>query len=92
MLELYTKDWTIEFSALKMKDIEVTADEFAKRKMRQLQKKGFLKNISIPNGIYSNLELEFYVKTLSFIKSSIPSIKGTNTDEIDDLFYRWLTS
>jgi hypothetical protein len=92
MMELYTKDISLEESSLKMKEIEVIADEFAKRKLRELQKKGHLMNTDIPNGIYSQMDSKVFIETIKFLKSLVPPSKKNDIDKINEVFYQWLTT
>jgi hypothetical protein len=90
MLKLYTNEMSIQEAAKLMKEIELVADEFATRKLRELQKYGFLKNIIIPNGFYKQMPLSTFEKTIEYLKSQIKDLRLTSPDEISNVFYNWL--
>jgi hypothetical protein len=90
MLKLYTNEMSIEEGAKFMKEIELVADEFATRKLRELQKYGFLRNISLPSGFYKQVPLTTFKKTIEHLKSQIKDLGLTSPDEINNAFYNWL--
>ena len=90
MLKLYTNEMSIEEGAKFMKEMELVADEFATRKLRELQKYGFLRNISLPSGFYKQMPLTTFEKTIEYLKSQIKDLGLTSPDEISNVFYNWL--
>lgn len=90
MLKLYTNEMSIEEGAKFMREIELVADEFATRKLRELQKFGFLRNISLPNGFYKQIPLTTFEGTIEYLKSQIKDLGLTSPDEINNVFYNWL--
>lgn len=90
MLELYTNEISIQEGAKIMKEIELVADEFATRKLREIQKYGFLRNISLPSGVYKQMPLTTFEKTIQYLKSQIKDLGLTSPDEISNVFYDWL--
>ena len=90
MLELYTNEISIQEGAKIMKEIELVADEFATRKLREIQKYGFLRNISLPSGFYKQMPLTTFEKTIQYLKSQIKDLGLTSPDEISNVFYDWL--
>lgn len=90
MLELYTNEISIQEGAKIMKEIELVADEFATRKLREIQKYGFLRNISLPSGVYKQMPLTTFEKTTQYLKSQIKDLGLTSPDEISNVFYDWL--
>jgi hypothetical protein len=92
MLELYSDKVSFEDGAVLMKQIELVADEMATRKLRELQKKGFLLQSPLPNGIYKNIPLTYFVSTIRNLKSQVKDLGLESSYEINDIFYSWLKS
>jgi hypothetical protein len=90
MLKLYTSEMSIEEAAKFMKEIEEVADELATRKLRELQKYGYLSNVNIPKGFYKQLSLKSFENTIKYLKSQVEDSGLTSPDEISNLFYNWL--
>lgn len=90
MLKLYTSEMSIEDAAKFMKEIEEVADELATRKLRELQKYGYLEDVNIPKGFYKQLSLKSFENTIKYLKSQVEESGLTSPDEISDLFYNWL--
>jgi hypothetical protein len=90
MLELYTDKINSFEGAKIMKSIEVVADEFATRKIRELQKIGYLKSITPPQGIYTQMSLETFTQTVVHLKSQVKDLGLKTSEEISNEFYRWL--
>ena len=90
MLKLYTSEMSIEEAAKFMKEIEEVADELATRKLRELQKYGYLTDVNVPKGFYKQLSLKSFENTIKYLKSQVEDSGLTSPDEISDLFYNWL--
>jgi len=90
MLELYTDKINSVEGAKIMKSIEIVADEFATRKIRELQKKGYLKSIMLPQGIYKQMSLETFTQTIEHLKSQVKDLGLKTSEEISNEFYKWL--
>jgi hypothetical protein len=92
MLELYSDRISFEDGAILMKQIELVADEMATRKLRELQKKGFLSQSPLPKGIYKDIPLTSFVSTIKNLKSQVKDLGLKSSYELNDIFYSWLKS
>jgi hypothetical protein len=73
-----------------MYDTEVVADEFATRKLRELQKYGYLQNLQIPKGYYKLTPLKQFESLIRGIKLAIPQIKNEAPEKITEILYNWI--
>jgi hypothetical protein len=90
MMELYTDKISNEEGAKIMREIELVADEFAIRKLRELQKYGHLQNMVLPRGFYKNTPMESFVAMVKHLKSHIKDMGLKTPEEISNVFYNWL--
>jgi hypothetical protein len=88
MYEFYVGDIDVKEAAIAMKNIEITADEFATRKVREFVKLGLIPQ---PNNstlsVYKNIPLSHFENLINKTKESIMSKNVTNFDDIAELFY-----
>ena len=88
MYEFYLDETDVKDAAIEMKKIEITADEFANRKVREFVKLGF---ISVPNGktlsAYKDVPLSHFERLITQTKDMIKLKNVSSFDEIADLFY-----
>lgn len=90
MMELYDDIFSVEDAAKMMREIELVADEFATRKLREIQNYGYLEGKNIPKGFYKLSPLSQFEFTVKMLKSKIKESGLTNVDDISDLLYNWL--
>lgn len=90
MMELYLDKISIEDAAKAMQQIELVADEFATRKLRELQKLGYLTNINIPEGFYKKFPLSQFEKIVGTLKSQVSSLGIEDINEISKVLYNWI--
>jgi len=88
MYELYGEEMNIKEAANTMRNIELVADEFAMRKIRELIKLGYLnKENEIKNSPYKNVTMKQFEGLVNGLRKKIRN-KGVNTtDEISDTIY-----
>jgi hypothetical protein len=88
MYEFYLDKTDAKDAAIEMKKIEITADEFANRKVREFIKLGY---ISTPNrqtlSIYKDVPLPYFEKLITQTKNTIKSENVSSFDEIAEIFY-----
>ena len=84
-------DTIIKDAAIAMKEIEMIADEFASRKVREFVKLGF---ISQPNNSalsqYKNVPLHHFEALISQTKQTIKDKGVSSFDDIADIFYNMI--
>lgn len=90
MMELYTRSMSVAEGAEFMRSVEVVADEFAIRKLRELQNLGFISNTELPQGIYKNTPLSVFEETILFLKSKLKDKRVNSPDEISDVLHNWI--
>lgn len=93
MYEFYNDKLSLEDAAKTMKQIELVADEFAMRKVREFIKLGLLnKGQEIRQGSYKNVPISHFEKLISQIKSQLKGKDVNDFDIIANLFYNMLKS
>lgn len=87
MYDVYKNEMSLDDAAEMMKKIEMVADEFAARKVRQLNKMGFLdKNFIVPS--YSkNMTNQQLKSMISHYRSQISKSELNTSKEISEYFY-----
>src|SRR3972149_1109459 len=91
MLSLYTGDISIKEAADLMKKIEVIADDFAARKIRELIKLKFLHpKHSEFKGFYKDVPIEKLSQTIIQIKDMLKKLNITEPSKISEVFYNWV--
>jgi hypothetical protein len=91
MYEFYLDETDVKEAAIAMKKIEIIADEFANRKVREFVKLGF---INAPNrktlSMYKDIPLNHFERLISQTKDTIRSKNVSSFDEIADIFYNMI--
>ena len=91
MYEFYLDETDVKEAAIAMKKIEIIADEFANRKVREFVKLGF---INAPNrktlSMYKDVPLNHFERLISQTKDTIRSKNVSSFDEIADIFYNMI--
>jgi len=91
MYEFYLDETDVKEAAIAMKKIEIIADEFANRKVREFVKLGF---INVPNrktlSMYKDIPLNHFERLISQTKDTIRSKNVSSFDEIADIFYNMI--
>lgn len=92
MHDIYNGEISIEEGAKFMKYVEEVADNFAYRKIRELQKKGMIDKSFIPPQLYKTIDLS-YIKTLvSHYRTLLSKDNITSHDKISEFFYNMVKS
>lgn len=94
MYEFYLGDIDVKQAALTMKEIELTADEFAERKVREFVKLGFLSpnDVSIFSGFYKRVPVIHFEKLITQVRDKIKESNITDFDGISNIFYNMIKS
>ena len=92
MYEFYLGEIDVKDAAIAMKQIEMTADEFAERKVRQFVKLGLLNpsEVSMFNGFYKKAPLMYFEKLITQIKEKIKESGVTDFDGVSNIFYNMI--
>jgi len=91
MYEVYTGDISMEECAKWMKDIEIVADEFATRKVKQYIKLGYIKgNNDVLKAFYKNIPESHFIRLISQVRDMIKKSDIKSPEEISELFYNWI--
>ena len=92
MYDVYKNEMSLDDAAEMMKKIEMVADEFAARKVRQLNKMGFLdKNFVVPS--YSKNMTNYQLKSMiSHYRNQINMGELKTPKEISEYFYNMIKS
>ena len=91
MYKCYLGDVSVKDAAESMKKTEEVADEFASRKIRQLQKMGLLGPF-IPPQVYKNMPIQKITMMINGYKNDM---KGKNIDsprKVSEYFYNMVKS
>jgi len=93
MYEVYIGDLSMDDAAEWMKGVEIVADEFATRKVRQFVKLGLINSdVKLPKGFYKNVGLTPFINLISNVRSEIKNKNIKNKSEISQLFYNMVKS
>lgn len=90
MTNFYSDDLPIEDAAKFMRDTEIVADDLATRKLREIQKYGYLQNLNIPKGYYKLAPLSQFEKLIENIKSALPNLKNADPEKRNEILYNWI--
>jgi|LauGreDrversion4_2_1035121.scaffolds.fasta_scaffold05122_6 hypothetical protein len=91
MYELYTGEMDIKQGCKMMRDIELVADEFAARKMREFVKLGVIKEKDAKfGGFYKNTPESHFHMLVSQIRDMLKKSKVSEPDKISELFYNFV--
>jgi hypothetical protein len=93
MFSVYVGDLDIYKAASFMKEVEIVADEFATRKIREFIKLGFLdaKDANF-KGFYKNVPLGSLATTIFSVKDMLKKSNIKDPSKISELFYNWIKS
>ena len=87
MYECYLGDISVEEAAKLMKHTEEVADEFAGKKIKQLQKQGLLDKGFTPPSLYKNAPMSQIIAMVGFYRSQLKQQNITTPDKISEFFY-----
>jgi hypothetical protein len=91
MYEFYLDDIDVKEAAIAMKQVEIIADEFADRKVREFIKLGLIDTPSKKMlSVYKDVPLNYFEKLISDIKNKIKSKNVNRFEEIADIFYNMI--
>lgn len=91
MYEVYIGNLSMEECAKWMKDVEIVADEFATRKVRQFIKLGYIDDENdILKAFYKNIPESHFIALISKIKNMIKKKGIKSPEEISELIYNWI--
>ena len=91
MYELYTGEMDIKQGCKMMKDIELVADEFATRKMREFVKLGVIKQKDVKfGGFYKDIPESHFHMLVSQIRDMLQKSNVSEPDKISELFYNYV--
>lgn len=90
MTNFYSEDLPIEEAAKFMRHTEIVADDLATRKLREIQKYGYLQNLNIPKGYYKLAPLSQFEKLIENIKSALPNLKNADPEKRNEILYNWI--
>lgn len=87
MYDCYIGEITDEQAADYMKKTEIVADEFATRKIRQLQKMGLMDSSYIPPQVYKNVPINSIKSMVRQYREMLRQNRVTSSDKISEFFY-----
>ena len=91
MYECYMGEIDVKDAAIAMKEIELTADEFAARKVREFVKLGLVDgNQPAMKSFYKNIPLSHFESLISQTKEKIKQMGVTDFDGIATIFYNMI--
>ena len=92
MYEFYSDEIDVKDAAIAMKKIEIIADEFANRKVREFIKLGFIngQNKKSLFSIYKDVPLHHFEKLITQTKDTIKLKNVSGFDKISEIFYNMI--
>ena len=80
---MYNDDISVEDAADLMYGIEIVADEYATRKLRELVKLKLLpNNITLPTGLYKKTPKQTFIKIVEMVKEMIQGLDYKNSEKL----------
>ena len=92
MYGVYSGDVSIDEAAKFMKQTEEVADEFAMRKIRELQKKGLIDDNYRANSPYRNISVQSIKSMIIRFRDDLKSKNITSPNDISKYFYNMVKS
>ena len=92
MYGVYSGDVSIDEAAKFMKHTEEVADEFAMRKIRELQKKGLIDNNYRANSPYRNISVQSIKSMIIRFRDDLERKNITSPNDISKYFYNMIKS
>jgi hypothetical protein len=92
MYGVYSGDVSIDEAAKFMKHTEEVADEFAMRKIRELQKKGLIDDNYRANSPYRNISVQSIKSMIIRFRDDLESKNVTSPNDISKYFYNMVKS
>ena len=92
MYGVYSGDVSIDEAAKFMKHTEEVADEFAMRKIRELQKKGLIDNNYRANSPYRNISVQSIKSMIIRFRDELERKDITSPNDISKYFYNMIKS
>jgi len=91
MYEFYLGEIGVREAAILMKKLEMVADEFATRKVREFVRMGLISQPNTPGlAQYNNVSLSYFENFISQIKNEILRKGYNNFDQVAELFYNMI--
>lgn len=92
MYEFYSDELDVKDAAIVMKEIEIIADEFANRKVREFIKLGFINNTNKKSlfSVYENVPLSSFEILITRTKNTMKSKNISGFDKIAEVFYNMI--
>ena len=91
MYEFYLGEIGVREAAILMKKLEMIADEFATRKVREFVRMGLISQPNTPGlAQYNNVSLSYFENFISQIKNEILRKGYNNFDQVAELFYNMI--
>ena len=91
MYDCYVGKIEIRDACKLMKNVELVADEFASRKMREFAKLGFIsENDTTYKGFYKDIHPDNFYMLISGVKDMIKKQRLSNPNEISEFFYNYI--
>jgi hypothetical protein len=91
MYNAYLGKLSIKECAKWMKDVEIVADEFATRKIREYIKLGYIKgNNDFIKAFYKDVPESHFIILINTVKSMIKKNRIKSPEEISELIYNWI--
>lgn len=87
MYEFYNDEISVFDTAKFMKQIETIADNFASRKIRELQAMGLIDDSYVPVEMYKTVSESSLVAFIKSIRSQLRSRNITSPDDISEFYY-----
>jgi hypothetical protein len=92
MYECYLGEVDVKDAAETMKQIEIIADEFATRKVREFIKLGLIdkEDRQIVKSIYKNVPISHFEKLISDTRNELRKKNQTSFEDVTNYFYNML--
>ena len=87
MYEFYNREIPIKEAVDFMRKVELVADEFGSRKVREFQNKGYIDKNFVPPKVYASVPDQFFGTFISNLRNEMESKNVSSPTEISELIY-----
>jgi hypothetical protein len=88
MMELYGNNISVDDAADLMYNIEIVADEYAIRKIREMIKMNLLPStVTLPLGTYKKTPKQTFIKIIEMVKEMLEGMDYKNSEELGEKLY-----
>lgn len=90
MYDCYVGDISLDEATDFMRKTELVADEFARKKVEQLKKMGFIDKNHVPKGVYKTVPVQMLKNMMSFFRDKFKKSNVKSPEQISSTMYNMI--